>query len=171
MAVAMEKGEELKNALDQLLKAFSGYYNINLSSPAAPFAAEAVFSAHDEQYFLVKAARLTDYNTSEHVFFALEDQLTAQRLAKLDLTAWETGILRADPGPKHRATDVGLCILTGHLTDEAAALVPKLKHSKSYRFGFYGYSQYRLVAYDLFSKRLVRNRMGDSLEKAIRNTL
>ena len=160
-----------EEALDKLLGAYLRYYNINKETPTVPFAAEAVFQTHDEQYFLFKSAKLTDYDSSEHIFFALEDELTADRLALLDTAAWEEGMKRVHPGPRHRSTDVGLCILANHVSDEARKLIPRLKRSKSYRFGLQGYSLYRLVAYDLSEGVCVRNRLGDTLEKAIVNIL
>ena len=159
----------LEAALDNLLNAFVRYYNINKETPAAPFCAEAVFQSHDEQYFLFKSAKINEYYSSEHIFFALEDELTPDRLISLEKEAWSEGCRRAHPGPKHRSTDVGLLIIANRISDEAKALIPGLKHSVSYRFGLHGYSHFRLVAYDLSNKSCVRNRMGDALEKVIVN--
>ena len=159
--------DTLSAALDHLLETYRRYYNINRENPPVPFAAEAVFRTHDEQYFLFKAAKMTDYDSSEYIYFALEESLTAKRLRELDEIAWREGISHARPGSQHRSTDVGLCILTMHADPEVKAAAVKLKHIKSYRFGLHGYSQYRLAVYDLTGNTIMRNRMGETLEKAI----
>ena len=166
---SVEAETDLGKALERVLSAFVRYYNINRETPRKPFCAEAVFQSHDEQYFLLKSAKLTEYYSSEHIFFAKEDTLTKDRLLQLEDLAWRTGSGRAKPGPLHRNTDVGLFIIANTVTDEAKRLIPTLRHSVSYRFGLHGYSHFRLVAYDLSDRSCVRNRMGDTLEKVIVN--
>ena len=44
--------------LKKMLRSFAAYYDINTETPAAPFAAEAVFHSHSDAYFLVKSAAI-----------------------------------------------------------------------------------------------------------------
>ena len=81
---------------DKLLKSYSTYYNINTEAPAAPFFAEASFKAHNEQYFLVKSAKLSEFDSKEFVFFAHVDTLDDKNLAGLDEKAWTEGLGRAE---------------------------------------------------------------------------
>ncbi|MBQ9827809.1 MAG: hypothetical protein IJM62_03915, partial [Lachnospiraceae bacterium] len=64
-----------QEALDKILLSYKGYYDINTETPAAPFAAEAIFSLHDEKYFLVKSAKLSEADIKEYVYFASVDRL------------------------------------------------------------------------------------------------
>ena len=41
-----------REALEKVLKAYEGYYNVKREQPEPPFAAEAEFRLHDENYFL-----------------------------------------------------------------------------------------------------------------------
>ena len=127
-------------ALNALLPSFRNYYNVNTDSPEAPFAAEAVFCSHNEQYYLIKAAKVADIDTSEYVYFAKCKSLSADELTKLDEVAWLRGSSHACPGYNHRSTDVTLIILSDTIDDDAAKLIRKMRHYKSYKWGFFGWS-------------------------------
>ena len=100
-----------REALPGLLKSFVRYYDIKKEGVQPPFAAEAEFHSHEEQFFLVKQAKLSESESKEFVFFAVTEHLTAQLLKQLDETAWETGMSRVVPHDGHRNSDVVLFIL------------------------------------------------------------
>lgn len=158
-------------ALDRLLKAYSGYYNINRETPAAPFAAEAEFRLHDEQFFLIRSAKISEADTREFVFFALADVLDMETFRMLDSTAWETGLSRVELTGNHRNSDVILFILARHIPEEVKRLVRKTRHYKSYHFGLKGWSSGRVLACDLTDLTAVHNARGDILRKVVENTL
>ena len=160
---------ELTDTLRKLLQSFERYYDVRAEGVAAPFAAEAEFHSHTEQYFLVKAAHLSDIDSNEYVFFALEPVLTCGRLSELALAAWEAGLSRVRPYMGHRNSDVSLIILAGRIDDDALARVRKTRFSKSYRFGLYGWSNFRVLAYEPSSGRTASNRLGKNLMKLVRN--
>ena len=154
-------------ALETLLRSYRGYYNINTETPAEPFAAEATFELHDEQYFLMKSAKLSEADAKEFVFFASVDELTPEVFKTLDEASWETGMSRVVPKTNHRSSDVSLIILADRVDEACRGLIRKANRSKSYKWGFHGYSHYRLIALDLSTGATIRNRMGESLEKTI----
>ena len=158
-----------RETLERLLQSYSHYYNIKRESSVPEFCAEAEFKLFDEQYFLVRSARLSESNSRELLFFAKVDVLDAKKAAELAVTAWEEGMRRVEPGPNHRCTDISLVIIAGETTPEVAAAVKKIKKTQSYKFGFQGYSHLRLAVYDLSKSTVMRNRMGDTLEKVISN--
>ena len=159
-----------REALDMLLKAYSGYYNINTETPAEPFAAEAEFRLHDEQYFLIRSAKISEADSREHVFFALADTLDMDSFRQLDAAAWETGLSRVELSRYHRNTDVILYILADHIPEDVRHAVRKTRHYKSYRFGLQGWSSCRLLAYDLSERTAVHNAQGDNLRKVVENS-
>ena len=161
----MEKYE----ALEKILKAYEGYYNIKREDVAEPFTAEASFSLHNEKYFIVKSAKLFESDSNEEVFFKCVDSLTPETFAGLDERAWNEGLGRIDPDLQHKNTDICLIILADHIDDAVVKPIKKTSHNKSFKFGFHGYARYRLIAYDPESGKIVRNRMGEPLEKTIRN--
>ena len=156
-------------ALERLLRSYTQYYDVVREGVEPPFAAEARFHSHDEQYFLVKRARISEADSHEYVFFALEQELDQARLRLLDQAAWDRGMERVRPHKDHKNTDVVLVVLAERIAPAAEAEIRKLKRSKSYRFGLQGWSNYRAIALEVPSGRLVCNRMGRSLRKLLRN--
>ena len=158
-----------REALENLLRAYGDYYNITRDKP--PFAAEAVFHSHEEQYFLIRSARIAEAESHEYVFFAVENDLTPERLRELDAAAWDAGSARIKPHKDHRSSDIALIILAEQIAPEAAALIPKLRRYRSYLFGFQGWTHYQLCAVDLSAERLFCNWQGRKLRKLIRANL
>ncbi len=153
--------------LDKVLRSFQHYYDIKTEGVSSPFSAEAVFHAHTEQYFLVKAAKLSDIDSNEYVFFALTDTLTEENLLHFDDCAWKEGLSRVKPAPGHRNSDISLVILADAIDESALKKIKKLRHYKSYKFSFYGWSNYRLFAYDLSRGKGASNRLGKDLKRYI----
>ena len=154
-----------------LLPLFSDYYNVNTDDPEAPFVAEASFASHNEQYYLIKAAKVADINMNEYVYFAECDDLDRENLLRFDEAAWQSGLLRVKPGYDHRNTDISLIIVAANIDEATKKLIKKIRHYKSYRFGFYGWSSYRLVAIECSSGTAFYNHQGRSLKKLVGNIL
>ena len=159
------------DAFEKLLRAFRDYYDVNRESPAVPFAAEAVYHSHEEQYFLVRAARIAESESHEYIFFAVEKSLDAERLRMLADAAWNAGTERVRPHKDHRNSDIALMILTDSVTPDALALAPKLRFYRSYRFTLHGWSHFRLALWDGASGKAVCNRQGKQFAKLIRQNL
>ncbi|MBE5996419.1 MAG: hypothetical protein E7240_03565 [Lachnospiraceae bacterium] len=155
-------------ALDHLLTVFNRFYSVNKESPAEPFAAEAVFHLHNENYFLLKSAKYAEQDSNEYVFFALAENLTPESYKELEEKAWAEGLSRTEIKQNHRNSDVSLYILSEGISPETIRMIKKTRLSKSYRFGFYGYSHFRVISYDPLSNRFVHNYMGDLLARTIK---
>lgn len=153
------------DSLEKVLRSYEAYYDIERNTPEAPFVAEAVFHSHDEQFFFVRSATLGETESNEYVFFAAQDMLDEKYLKKIDELAWEKGIARVKPHSNHRNTDITLVVVSDQVSLEAFTLASKLSHYKSYRFGFQGWSHYRLVVMEVSSGRVAYNRQGQSLKK------
>lgn len=162
---------DLQNALDKLLPAFQGYYTLKTEQIKAPFQAEATFRSRNEQYFLLKSARISEADSNEFVYFHTTDYLDSPTLADLDSCAWERGIGQVRPDYHHNRTDVALIILAEKISEDAKMQIKKLKHSKSYKFGLNGFSNYRVLALELSTSQLYCNRLGKSLKQVINHTL
>lgn len=157
--------------LDKLLKSFQIYYNVKRDDVTPPFSAEAEFHTHDEQFFLVKSAVLSEAESREYIYFATLEKLDVETLSRLDEAAWETGLKRVNPHRNHRNTDIALFIIAEKMTDEAFQKVPKLRHYQSYHLGLQGWSHYRLIAVEQSSGRAAYNRLGRSYKKLICNII
>lgn len=158
-------------ALDALLKSYTQYYDIKREDVTPPFAAEAEFHSHDEQFFLVKTAKLSEAEAHEYVFFGTADRLDAPDVEQMDAAAWDTGLSRVKPHAYHRSTDVVLVLLADTVTPETMSLVKRLRHYKSYRFTLNGWSHYRVIALETSTGKLACNRLGRPLRKLFRNII
>ena len=156
-----------EDALEAMLRSYQRYYNINRETPMEPFAAEAVFSAHNEQYFLIKSAKWAEMDSNEYVFFATEEVLDAGRAEELAALAWEEGLRRTDPKPNHRNSDTILIVLCGKLTPEAAEVIRKTNPGRSYRFGLWGWSNFKWIAVEIPEGKTACNRHGQSLKNLV----
>ncbi len=157
--------------LDALLPLFGNYYNVNTEEPDEPFAAEAVFTSHNEQYYLIKAAKVADVDINEYVYFAKCDLLSDDVLSGFDQTAWERGLSHVVPSSSHRNTDVTLYVIADRIDDNTKKSVKKMRHYKSWKFGFWGWSNYRLVAIECSSGKAYYNHQGRSLKKLVAHIL
>lgn len=171
----MEHGEKRlmnKNEiLEKLFASFQVYYDIKRNEVEPPFVAEAEFHTHDEQFFLVKSAVISEAESREYVYFAAEENLDLETLLYLDQRAWERGIAKVKPHGSHRNTDVTLIIVADQIAGEAFKQISKLRHYQSYHLGFQGWSNYRLVAIEQSSGRAAYNRLGKSFKKLVCNIL
>ena len=155
--------------LNTLLKSYRRYYNVQTEDIESPFAAEAAFHSHDEQFFLVKSAKLSEAESHEYVFFYTGESLDLKDAQELDRCAWERGISRAKPSIHHRSTDVALILLAERITPDAANYIRRINHYQSYRFTFHGWSSCQAVAMETSTGNLFYNRRGKALKKLFRN--
>lgn len=159
------KPENKEQLLENIFHSFERYYSIKKEEVTPPFAAEADFISHNEQYFLVKSAKIADIDSNEYVFFAITDNLTMEQFLNYDKTAWETGMSRVHPYNGHRNTDVTLVIIADTFDEDVKKIIRKTRHSKSYKFGFWGWSNYKLCTLEFFSNKFYANRLGKDLKK------
>ena len=156
-------------ALQAILKSYKRYYNIKTEDVAEPFVAEAVFHTHDEQFFLVKAARLAEADAHEYVFFATAGDVGLSEVKSLDEAAWSAGMSRVIPHANHRSTDIVLIIFAEHISGDAADYIRKIKRYKSYRYTLQGWSNYSVVAMETSTGDFFCNRRGKNLKKLFGN--
>ena len=158
-----------REALPSLLRSFYAYYNVTEENVTPPFAADAEFHSHEEQFFLVKQAKLSESESKEFVFFGVTEHLTLELAKHMDDVAWNTGLSRVFPHDGHRNSDVTLFILADKIDEDAAQYLKKLRRYKSYRHSLHGWSHYRVIAQEMSTEKPVFNRMGRQLKKLLRN--
>ncbi len=151
--------------LEQLIRSYERYYDIHTDSNDSPFSATAEFHSHNEQYFLVRSAHIADIDTNEYVFFALSENLDEKSLLEFSELSWETGLSKINPVMGHKNSDITLVIVSEKIDEVAANLIKKITHHKSYKLGFYGWSNFRLIAMEASSGNLFSNRLGKDLKK------
>ena len=162
---------EHSQAVEKILPAFTQYYTIKKDDVTPPFCAEAEFRSHNEQYFLVRSAHIADIDSNEYVYFATCDELTEQSLSDFVNTAWETGLQKVHPHSGHRNSDISLIIFTDKISDETKFRIKKTKLYKSYKFSFYGWSNFKLAVCDLSDMNTYSNRLGKDFAKLIKKNI
>ena len=161
---------ELPQAIEKVLPAFERYYTVK-NVPNPPFCAEAEFRSHNEQYFLVRSAHIADIDSNEFVFFATIPNLDSQNLNELTKSAWETGLSRVKPYNGHRNSDITLIILTNKIDDETKKAIKKTRLYKSYKFSFWGWSNFKLTVVELDSQGIYFNRFGKDYQKLLNKNI
>lgn len=159
------EAQNSESTLQKLLHSFERYYNVQTQDLPAPFSATAEFHSHTEQYFLVKEAHLADIDSNDYVYFIEENSLSSSRFSELSSIAWERGLSKVHPASGHRNSDVSLIILSEKIDPETFKQIKKHNLHKSYKFGFYGWSNLRIMAYETSTGRAVTNRYGSDLKK------
>lgn len=167
--VKREKPADIHEAFDRIISAYKSYYDLNLEDPIEPFQAEAIFRIHDEQYFLIKKAKVSEVDSNEFVYFAKRGPLKADEFAELEIVAWEDGLQRAKPQTNHRNSDVTVVIAAESIDPGCEKAIIKAKHYKSYKYGIHGWSAFHVVAYDLSRDKLLYNRRGEVLKGIFSN--
>lgn len=156
-------------ALEILLRSYKRYYNVKTEDVVSPFTAEAVFHTHDEQYFLVKSAKISEAESHEYVFFAVGQEMGLEDVEELDEKAWTEGLSRVTPHSGHRSSDIVLIILAEQLSQDAKDHIKAIKRYKSYRFTLQGWSNYSVIAMETSTGGLSYNKRGRDLKKLFRN--
>lgn len=158
-------------ALEKILPSYKRYYDIKTENVTEGFAAEAEFHSHNEQYFLVKSAKLADMDSHDYVFFAEREVMTFEEAQKLAFMAWQTAQSRIKPVYGHKNSDVTLIILSDSFAREEGKKCGKIHYSVSYKMGMYGWSNFKLMAVSLKDERFYSNWHGRDLKKQIKNML
>ena len=160
--------------MKKVLPAFERYYTVKkVSDP--PFCAEAEFRSHNEQYFLVRSARIADIDSNEFVYFATLPELDSQNLENLTKLAWEKGLSLVKPYNGHRNSDVTLIIITNKIEEAAKKAIKKTKLYKSYKFSFWGWSNFKLTVVEMGEQAenhgIYFNRFGKDYRKLLEKNI
>ena len=160
---------ECKEALEKILPAFEQYYTVIKNCAEPPFSAEALFSSFGEQYFLVKEFKLSEIDSHEHIYFLCQKNLTSQNLENYSTLAWEKGLASVTPYYGHRNSDITLIIIADTFDDDVLKTAKKIRFSKSYKFTLFGWSNFKLAAYEISGKRTAFNRLGKDFIRIFKN--
>lgn len=163
--------------LEKLLSSYESAFDIKRSYRIDEnvYDAYAQFRVTSAKYVLVKRAELWRADCFEHTLFACRDEISEE-----DITTFHTEIVshiephlvRRDekaPPKNHMYTYMtGIFISEKTLSEKTKKAVRGFKYLKNYRAGFRGYSQGRLVVFDLESRTITGNCAAKDLIKGYR---
>lgn len=152
---------------NNVLKSFERYFTITSENCEKPYFAQAEFSSHGEQYFLVKSAKLSEIDTREFVYFYGTEKITYEELQNLSEQTWNLGCSRINSYYGHKNSDISLIIAVQTVDDNIKKQIKKIKFSKSYKFGIYGYSNFKLAIKELSTNQVFSNRLGTDYKKLL----
>lgn len=160
--------------LEQLLDSYQSSYDIT-----KPFAingdvydAYAGFHVTSARYVLIKKAELWQANCFEHTFFRCAEHLTCN-----DLTSFRrhvTGFIepelvrkgKKNPAKNHMYTFMtGIFISETGISEDVSKEIRKFKYIRNYLFNIRGYSEVRLLAFDLENHKILGNAAAKDLVK------
>ena len=129
-----------------------------------------MFKSHGEEYFLIRAAKITEMDSSETAFFADVEELDEEGYVDMLDKVWDETLSRAEVKPNHRNSDGILIITADRIDDATKKRIKKTRRYKSYRFSFWGWSEVRVIAYEHYSGKVICNRQGDMLKRLFAKT-
>lgn len=161
---------DISEAIERILPAFEQYYTVTKDSEA-PFCAQAEFRSHNEQYFLVRSARIADIDSNEFVYFASKPQLSCQDFETLVNNAWTQGLSKVKPYNGHKNSDISLIIITENLDCPLQKAIKKTRLYKSYKFSLHGWSNFKLAVVELSTENIYFNRFGKDYRKLLEKNI
>lgn len=164
-------GQEL---LQKLLVSYESSFNISrpYSISSHEYDAYAKFNVTSAKYVLVKRAELWRANCFEHTMFMQMDQIGAEQITWFheDITSYiEPQLVRHGENcteENHMYTYMtGIFISERGLSKETQETIRKFRYLKNYRMGFRGYSEARVLVFDMENKSIAGNRAAKDLIK------
>lgn len=140
--------------------------------------AYASFNVSSAKYVLMKKAELWRADCYEHTFFNYRNILTVEdleRFRKAVAGYIEPQLVRGGKDcteKDHMYTYItGIFIAEGGVTEEVRKTVRKFKFFKNYRFGIRGYSEARILVFDMQNKKVLGNPAARELVKGYKKAL
>ena len=160
--------------LEKLLDSYQSSYDIDRAYDVDGdiYDAHASFNVTSAKYVLIKKAELWRANCFEHVFFRVLEELTVQdieRFSRQIVTYIEPTLVRGGkkcPEKDHMYTYMTGVFIAGHgVSDQVKKMVKSFGYVKNYRFAIRGYSEARLLVFDLENHKVFGNRAAKDLVK------
>ena len=85
--------------------------------------------------------------------------------------AWATGLEKVHPHEGHRNSDITLIILADKIAEETQITIKKTKLYKSYKFSFWGWSNFKLATAELLNQGIYSNRLGKDYRKLLEKNI
>ncbi len=152
--------------LEIVKDAYSAYYSIVPAEEGElPLAFRADYNAKDEQYFLVKSAKIWNNEKNEYAYVFSAPSFEKETVEKCIAWALEDMLPRVKPHKNHQYTNCKVVFIADSLEENVISAVQKSKFSKSYGFlSTQGYTELLSAAVDLSTEKTYTNRVGRGLE-------
>ncbi len=150
----MSLPEKLKNSLTHM---FDFYDNYSLGEIVFPLYGK--YYARSARYFAVKKAELFAYSNFEHLFYyRVTGQLSQSDFEKLAETLCGNVEALVKPNDEHMSSMLTLIIECDTIADHLSKLISKYKYRKSFKFGFNGWAQLKIMVVVNDENRAIENK-------------
>lgn len=157
---------------NKLLKSFISSYNISrVEDDTDSLVAVCEYFEHSEKYVMSKKAELWSADCEEFLYVYDKEVPDGDWYEKIMKNAIADGMERMNVGPGHMYTYVTVMIICDSYDKDMAALVKKSKFYKSFKLGFHGWLNYRVLMVNAETAGMCFNREGKACAKSVRRVL
>lgn len=162
-----------KEVLLSVLKdAYMVYFDEMDVQGNVPFlSASYAFHSSNECYVVSRKVKLWSAETHEFVYIFSVPELTASIYESCRQEAHENGMQNIRPHIDHMSSYITVILICERMNDEAVRLLEKTRIRKNFLFSLHGWMEFRAVAVDLSSGRVVANRAARELKTFMRENL
>ena len=162
------------NLLEKLLDSFQSSYDIEKTCDINGdiYDAYASFNATSAKYVLIRKAELWRANCFEHVFFRLKKNLTKEDIENFReqiVSYIEPELVRGGkrwPEKDHMYTYMtAVYICEDGVSEDVLEMVKRFRYVKNYKLTIRGYSEARILVFDLKNQKIFGNRAANPLVK------
>lgn len=168
-----------KELLEKLLVSYRSSFDIerNYDINGDIYDAYAGFNVTSAKYVLVKKAELWRAECFEHVFFRVTDELKAEEIERFRKeidTYIEPQLVRGGeklPKKDHMYTYMtAVYICENGVSDDVKKMVKQFRYVKNYLLTIRGYSEVRILVFDLKNQKVFGNRAAKDLVKGYKKS-
>lgn len=158
-------------ALEKLTESLKSFYNIDLNSEIPGVAARADYFEHSEQFLVSRKANLWTADGEEFMYILTADHLTREFVDSSMEQIGSDWKKHAHIGPGHMYTYVTPVFLCQSADKDALKAIRRFRRYKSYRLGFYGWSEFHAAAYVCDQDSACSNGSGRGVKKMLLKVL
>ncbi len=150
----MSLPEKLKHSLSHM---FDFYNDHQIGDVVFPLYGK--YYARSARYFAVKKAELYAYSNFEHLFYyRITGCLSETAFQELAATLQDNVVQIVEPNDEHMSSVLTLIIECDTIEPELAAIIPKYKYKKSFKLGFNGWTELKVIIIAKAEGRAIENK-------------
>ena len=153
--------------LEKLLASLGACYNINHCNDAEFLKARCDYFEHAENFVVSRKVNLWSADSEEFIYLFKDGCFTKElweSSIKYVLSDWEN---HAHIGPGHMYTYITPIFLCDKAEPEAVKALKKFRRYKSYRFSFWGWSEFHTAIIECGENKIITNRSGKCVRKSL----
>lgn len=163
-----------KQIEEELIQSYEACYNINRPEKNVDgLVCECDYFEHSEKYVVSQKARLWAADGEEFLYLYSVDEVTQEILERVYDYCLESGKSKMKVGPDHMYSYITAVVLCDHMDRDIIGKVKRMKYYKSFRLGFYGWMNYRIVVASVGSDGIeyISNHEGKSTVSSMKKVL